>query len=243
MAVKTSWNAGDVLTAADLTDTFAAKTPGEIKSTAPTTSTVGYIWVNSSTYAIKVWDGSAWVDPSNAGGYLTAADVSGTTGSPTVTTTSISGVSYTLYSFTAASGSISFSKAGVIDLFMISAGGPGWNYPGAGGRVLEGAYKVASGTHDIVVGQPVGGDPSGAGIGKASLLGSLSTGSASQFVSSGTVDASTRATQYSTSITGTAVTYGRYGSDGTRRANRGDGGWAGDNSAGSSGHVIVRVKS
>ena len=38
MAVKTSWSAGDVLTAADLTDTFAAKvtTPGAWTSYTPT---------------------------------------------------------------------------------------------------------------------------------------------------------------------------------------------------------------
>jgi len=57
MAVKTSWSAGDVLTAADLTDTFAAKadtsTQGLTKITAQTITTASTVNVNncfSSSY-------------------------------------------------------------------------------------------------------------------------------------------------------------------------------------------------
>lgn len=56
MAVKTSWAAGDVLTAADLTDTFAAKyaTPGAWTSWTPTvagyTGTIGTVTINAAKY-------------------------------------------------------------------------------------------------------------------------------------------------------------------------------------------------
>jgi hypothetical protein len=147
-----------------------------------------------------------------------------------------------VHTFTA-NGTLSVDSPGYAEVFMISAGGPGWNHAGAGGRVREGIFSLPLGAQQVVVGQGVGGDPNnGPGIGAASNLGAISSGSASQHVSSGTTDSTTRATQYTSSITGTPVTYGRYGSDGTRRANRGDGGWAGDNSAGSAGIVIVAVQ-
>jgi hypothetical protein len=168
------------------------------------------------------------------------ASVTATTGSPTTGTyADANGVAWKYYQWTG-NGSVTLT-AGLVDTFMISGGGPGWNYPGAGGRVRDGIIIFSTGTHTVTIGTGASGDPTGSGIGLPSSVGSINTGSASQFVSSGTTSTATRNSQYTNSITGTALTYGRRGIDGTRRANRGDGGWAGDNSAGSSGVVIIRV--
>lgn len=185
MAVKTSWAAGDVLTAADLTDTFANKVNGSSAATAPSSPVTGQVWVNTSTNAIKVWSGSAWVDPSNAGGYLTAGDVSGTTGSPTISTTTIDGVSYTVYKFTGSSGSITLAKSGLCTALVAGGGGGGAGGGNAGARggggggagaiVADVLLTLPSGATTITVGAggTAGTGAQSGGDGGASSIGTL----------------------------------------------------------------------
>ena len=61
MAV-TTWTAGEVLTAADLNDTFASKLPYSYGTATPSTTDSGFLWYdsNSSPAAPKFWTGSAF---------------------------------------------------------------------------------------------------------------------------------------------------------------------------------------
>ena len=212
----------------------------------------GGVWTKVWPDSVGVGNGSIYTKTADGWVPLTGGEpcepgagnwgsVTATTGSPTTGTyTDADGVAWKYYQWSG-NGSVTLTD-GLVDTFMISGGGPGWNYPGAGGRLRDGLTKFSTGTHTVTIGIGVAGDPNLAnGIGLASFVGSINTGSASQFVSSGTTSSANLNAQYTNSITGTALTYGRRGIDGTRRANRGDGGWAGDSSAGSSGVVIIRV--
>lgn len=86
---------------------------------------------------------NAWTVIPFAGGAALLSDsaISGTTGSPTTTTYTSGGFNYKTYAFTG-SGSITFSKAGLVDMLLIGAGGGGSNvgWVGGGGG---GNYTVA----------------------------------------------------------------------------------------------------
>jgi hypothetical protein len=86
----------------------------------------------------KVWNGSAWVDAK--GQFLTIADVSSTTGFPTITNYSSGGISYRAYSFTG-TGFITFTRPGLVDCLVIGAGGGGgWGNGRGGGGGWAGSY-------------------------------------------------------------------------------------------------------
>ena len=101
----------------------------------------------------KVWDGAAWVPA--LGGASSPAVVSGTTGSPTITTDG----SATIYKFTG-DGSITLSQGGLCDYLVVGGGGytgngGGSTYEtggGAGGLLQSSNFYLPAGTHTIEVG-------------------------------------------------------------------------------------------
>ena len=96
---------------------------------------------------LEVWDGSAWGLPTPG-----AAAITGTTGSPTVTTITDGGVDYDVYQFTG-SGSITVSRAGFVDILVVGGGGgAAWSGGGAGGVLSQSNAYLSSGSHTIVVG-------------------------------------------------------------------------------------------
>ena len=82
---------------------------------------------------------------------LTSADVSSTTGSPTITTSG----GFTIYQFTG-SGTITLDKAGLCEVLLLSGGGGGGTFysggGGAGGHYTASDFFLASGTTTITVG-------------------------------------------------------------------------------------------
>jgi hypothetical protein len=89
----------------------------------------------------------------------TGPEVSGTTGSPTITTSfDNDGTIGTLYDF-AADGTITFSAGGVVEYAMVGGGAPGGmtggtlraGGGGAGGKVLQGTTTVSAAALSVVV--------------------------------------------------------------------------------------------
>jgi hypothetical protein len=95
-------------------------------------------------------------------GAMLPAVVSGTTGtvSQSSYTNATTGITYDLYTFTAGSGSITFSNGGPIDVLVVGGGAGGgggvsavsYGPGGAGGMVSESSCYVAAGTYATVVG-------------------------------------------------------------------------------------------
>lgn len=147
--------AGEILTAADTNDflmqgilVFADATARDAAITSPVEGQFAYL---SDDNELTFYDGVAW-DVYSA---LIPAEVSATTGSP-VTATS-GGFDY--YAFTG-DGSITFSKAGVIDCVIIGAGGGGGggstDVSGGGGGAGDnreiGTFYVAEQTYTVTIG-------------------------------------------------------------------------------------------
>jgi hypothetical protein len=125
--------------------------------------------------AAKIWDGSAWTNAVQP-----KATVSGTTGSPSLSSgVSIGGKNYDVYTFDGA-GSMTFAKEGYVDLAVIGGGGgaaaASFNRKasGGGGGVLVGSTFVSAGTVTVAVG--AGGATNG-GTGRAGKGGVSSFGS------------------------------------------------------------------
>jgi hypothetical protein len=102
--------------------------------------------------SVEFYDGSNWV-PFESG--IGAAVISGTTGSPTITSgTVIGGTAYDIYQFNG-SGSITVADEGYVDVLVIGGGGGGATAgagAGAGGCLyLEQTFLPAA-THTLTVG-------------------------------------------------------------------------------------------
>lgn len=119
----------------------------------------------------KVWSGVEWVD---AVGGLSPASVSGTTGSPTIT----SDGDATIYTFTG-DGSITFDKAGYVHAFGIGGGGgsKGYSRPSGGGAGVafeKPDFLVTDTTYTVTIGAggTAGGNAAGhAGFGGVTTFG------------------------------------------------------------------------
>lgn len=101
---------------------------------------------------------NAWTVIPFAGGAALLSDsaISGTTGSPTTTTYTSGGINYKTYAFTG-SGSITLSKAGLVDLLIVGGGAGGGSYfvgGGGGGGQLNAltAVYLPSGAQTVTIG-------------------------------------------------------------------------------------------
>lgn len=188
----------------------------------------------------------AWtLVPFSGGGVsgLKSTDVSATTGSPSITTSGTD----TIYRFTG-NGSITFSKSGLAQILVVSGGsGGGGEYAldGAGGGIAYGTVVFEAATHTVTVGAgstSVGATATGTpgGIGGTSAVGSYGSPLSTSYSVAGPN------APYTSSISGSSVTYGQAGQTSVV-ANTGNGG---DKAlccsgragiAGASGVVIVRV--
>ena len=160
-------------------------------------------------------------------------------GTPEAKITAItgSGITHTYDDFVAfeflTDGTMTVTESGYADILVISGGGGGnagaWD--GSVGRVIFGMHYLDSGSLSVTVGS--GGPANTAGAFGESVLGILKTGFAGAF---DTYDPA----GFTSSITGSSVTYCLGGKD-SPRANRGDSGRS-TGVAGGSGVVIVKVK-
>lgn len=214
-----------------LTTSLAAKVAYVRQPTAPTGANGTIWWDTSSSPAVaKQWDGSAWVPFSGA-----RATVSGTTGSPTIDTTSRPGK--TIYKFTG-SGSITIANAGYAECLIVGGGGgsgsPASGLNGSPGWVVYGQEYLGAGTITVTVGG--GGAANGSGGGNSSISGVV-TASGGGYSASGQT-----ALSVASSITGTSVTYGGWATSSGSPANTGAaGGSPSGGHAGASGVVIIVV--
>lgn len=132
--------------------TFAGGAGVTVTNTAATLS-------QYQTAALIRTGSNAWTVIPFSGGTstLTVADVSATTGSPTISTYTLSGVNYTVYKFTG-SGSITFSKSGFCDVLAVGGGGCGFVGGGGAGGMYDTTqagmpqFYAPSGTHTVTVG-------------------------------------------------------------------------------------------
>jgi hypothetical protein len=127
------------------------------------------VTVNNASTAISQYQSAAivrtaentWTVIPFAGGasLLSSSSISGTTGSPTITNFTESGVTYRTYAFTG-SGTITTTKAGVCEVVIIAGGGGGGSQ-GTGGRAaggggaggyFSGAFTLPLGASTITIG-------------------------------------------------------------------------------------------
>jgi hypothetical protein len=220
------------------------RVPGEAGSNQPSgTVPNGYIWVNTTDNSIKVWNGSTWVDPSNAGsgGGPSWAVASGGTES----TITDGGKSWKVHKFTG-NGTLTVSQAGQVEVLIVGGGAGGHaSFYGNAGDVIRGVFDLPAAAHAITVG--VGGnDASGDATGMPSKIGTVLASSVARLAAApahatgaaGTSGAAS-VTGLSSSIDGTARTYAAAGS-GAVAANTGNG--SVNNVPGSTGVVIVRYQ-
>lgn len=232
MAVKTSWAAGDVLTAADLTDTFATKLNYVYATTAPTGAT-GVVWFDTNTTppTPKQWNstGSAWVPFSSSLGWAEASS------GGTITTYTVSGATWKVHSFLSSS-SLVVSKAGYVEALIVGGGGGGLVATANGlGSYSLGIQYLAVGTHTVTIGAGGSGNSNWAGaMGGKSSIGSLvanggAWGNQDTSITTNIRDGSTNVTYASQGVSAPA-------------ANKGEGGLLSNNANGSTGIVVVRYR-
>lgn len=162
--------------------------------------------------------------------------VSGTTGSPTTSTVTLSGVSGTLYDFSA-NGTFTCT-AGRARVVAIGGGG-GWastNFHGSGGGVFDGWVDFTAAAHTITIGAGSGNNAAG-GSSKCGSICGANGGATGLEIGAGYWLGGASTAGVPSDITGSSVTYGDVGSPG----NYGDGGTNGV--SGINGRVFIFVPS
>lgn len=142
------------------------------------------------------------------------ATVTGTTGSPTVTTVG----TRTVYKFTGA-GSIT-TTAGEVEVLIVGAGAASGGSDGNGARIMSGIQTLTAATHTVAV---------GASGGVLSSVGTLSSGPSGRALNSANVTGAggttaVPGTPFTSSIDGTSRTYAAGQSFGASSTTFGDGG-------------------
>jgi hypothetical protein len=116
-------------------------------ATAPTSPSVGQVWVDSAGPIGKVWDGSAWTIFSGAGAANFSDAATGTYSS--------GGFDYKYKTYTG-SGTLTVTAAGFADILVIGGGGAGGKSGGgaggAGGMLVKQGGYLSAGTHAVTVG-------------------------------------------------------------------------------------------
>lgn len=156
-----TWATGTTLTVTNLgagTLTIAGGSGVTVTNSGSTVSQYG------SASIIRTGS-DAWTVIPFAGGAALLSDgaISGTTGSPSTTTYTSGGITYKTYAFTG-SGSITFSKAGLVDLMIIGGGGGGFSAYGGGGAaslIRQDSVFMTAASHTITVGAGGGGNANG----------------------------------------------------------------------------------
>jgi hypothetical protein len=148
-----------------------------------------------------------------APGGMTWAKVSGGT---VTTVTNADGSVDSVHTFTAATGILTVEEPGYARVLLVSGAGGGTSaqFSGGGGRIVSGIHSLPVGALPVVVGatgengRAAAAYPAG-GWGKASNLGSLTTGKAGPWGSSNSVPDQITATGFTSDISGTPVEYSR----------------------------------
>ena len=225
-ATVSTWGAGSTIKflnigAGVLTITAAGGVTINANTTFATSKGGMLIWTAANTWTLVPFSGG-----------VSAAVISSTTGSPTIT--GITG--WTVYDWPN-NGTVVIGTEGEVEVLVIGGGGgcTAANNIGAGGYVITGRWTLAAGTHTIVVG--AGGAVSSWALGGTSQLGPLSAGGGGQTDAGPGIGANDELTS---DITGTAVAYA--GNGYSTNATPGRGAHQPTSRAGTSGRVILRVK-
>lgn len=101
---------------------------------------------------------NAWTVVPFVGGVATLADsaISGTTGSPTTATYTSGGINYKTYRWTG-TGSVTFTRGGIVDVFIVGGGGGSGYFAaagggGGGGGILTQSVYLPDGVCNVTVG-------------------------------------------------------------------------------------------
>lgn len=233
-------DATGLATDAELTSGLASKPTFSYGTATPTADGEGAIWYdeNDTPPTPKYWDGSAWQPFSSGLGYAVIS-------SPAATGnyTDGNGDTWDYYAFDG-SGTITFSEAGLAQVFLISGGaGSAAGADGSGGRVMEGIYEFDATSYTVTVGAggPGTGGCTSPGIGGESSIGTVVRSYNSPGFHGGAGAGASRYSGRNNDYTGSTITYGNSGAF-PPTANRGDGRNGTFSAGGSSGRVIVRVK-
>ena len=114
-------------------------------ATAPSTPSAGDMWYDSTNAEQKTWDGSAWLNMTNAFSALGG----------TITTYESGGVNYKVHTFTSSSNFIP-DATGTVDVMLVGGGGGGSNAQagggGGGGMITMSSVTVTAQNYAIVIG-------------------------------------------------------------------------------------------
>lgn len=138
MAVKTSWAAGDVLTAADLTDTFAAKAPLALSINAQT----------GTSYTLAVADSGSVVTMTNAAASTVTIPTNASVAVPIGSSVEVVNLSTGVNTTVSAAGGVTFNGGPVVlspgsSVTLVKIGTDAWMAQGQGS---PGMVHIASGT-------------------------------------------------------------------------------------------------
>ena len=155
---KKTFTAGEVLTASDVNGYLMDQAVMVFGGTAARSSAIpspseGMMSYRTDDDVVEVYNGTAYVSVGGGAAVLKDADISATTGSPGTATYTTGGTAYKTYSFTG-SGSITTTKAGLLDLLVVAGGGGSATGvgAGAGGYVDAPNHYLLDGTYTITIG-------------------------------------------------------------------------------------------